>query len=226
MFFFAGFNENAAKYSYLFKIFLEQLNFILPLKIVIPFLPVYKPEDYPRGWMTNPDKFSQIYSWYNYEIKQLPDQTYSVKIIPNVEKDEQIISCIKKEIEKLGDTEKIILSGFSMGGRYLLEILNKLKIKTKFNIMFKTSLLLYENPLKNEKDADMNKNRFYVYFSANDKIANYTNSMRGINILYREFQNVKVKFDNGVTSHSVDYKCLAFLEQIFRKEIIGVVGNS
>lgn len=225
MFFFAGYNENAAKYSYLFKIFLENLNFDLPLKIVIPFLPIYKPNEYPVGWMTNPERFSHLHAWYSYDIKENEDKSLKVTIIPNKEKDDNVIEMIKNEIEKLGSSQKIILGGFSMGGRYLLEILSKMNITTKFNFFFKTNLIYYNNPRKNEIDAPINKNKFYIYFSANDKIVYYTRSISSVNIIKREFSNVKVKFDNGVTSHTVDYKCLAFLEALLRKEVLGEIAN-
>lgn len=224
MFFFAGFNENAAKYSYLFKIFLENISFTLPIKIVIPFLPTYKKEEYPSTWMTNPEKFSQINAWFNYEIHVNEDKTLKFKLLPNVEKDEKIIQMVRYEIEKLGSSEKIIFSGFSMGGNYLLEILTKMNIKTKFNLMFKTNMVLYKKPV-GEEYSEFSKNKFYFYFSANDKIVNYTRSIDSIRILKREFGDVKVKFDNGVTSHTVDYKCLAFLEQILSREIRGERAN-
>ncbi len=225
MFFFAGFNENAAKYSYLFKIFLENLNFDIPLKIVIPFLPIYKPDEYPRAWMSNPDKFSQLNAWYSYEITEDDDKTYKFTILPNREKDQKVIKMILKEIDKLGNSEKIILGGFSMGGRYLLEILTKMNINTKFNFVFKSSFIFYNNPKKDEKDSPLNKNKFYCYFSANDKIAIYPRSISSVNILKTEFGNVTVKFDNGLTTHTVDYKCLAYLENILRKEILKGVAN-
>ena len=219
MFFFAGFNENASKYIYLFKNFLEEFETPPKIKIVIPFLPKYSLKDYAPYWLSKNHKDSHLYAWYNYEKIDLPEG-FTIKLLPNKEKNDQVIEMVSQEIEKLGSSEKIIFVGFSMGGRYLVEILTLMKIKTKFNIAFKSVLLIYDNPFKlgdTPESQHFKKNKFYLYYSRNEKVIPFNRGVQSISAMKANgFQNIEVKIDNS-KKHLVDIHCLIYLEEIFAK---------
>jgi predicted esterase len=219
MFFFAGFNENASKYIYLFKNFLEDFEIPPKIKVVIPFLPKYSLKDYAPYWLSQNHKDSHLYAWYNYEKIDLPEG-FTIKLIPNMEKDTEVIRMVKKEIEILGSSDKIFFVGFSMGGRYLVEILSLMKIHTKFNIIFKSVLLIYDNPYKlgdSSESQKFNENKFYLYYSRNDKIVPFNRGIQSISAMKANgFKNIQVKIDNS-QKHVVDYHCLIYLEDIFSK---------
>jgi hypothetical protein len=226
IFFFAGFNENASKYLYLFKNFFENLqNDLLPVfKVVIPLLPKYPIEDYPKRWIMHPENYKEIFAWYSYEIITVPEGV-TIKILPNKEKDEHIISLVNKEIKKFGgDTERVIFSGFSMGGKYLLNLLNVMKIKTKFNFICKSIAIPYEFPSfpsNNQITTNFKKNIFYYYFSVYDKVILFERVISSISVLKENFvkENVHIKFDLS-KKHLVDANCLNYLENILKKNFL------
>jgi predicted esterase len=219
MVFLAGFNENASKYIYLFKFFIEDFtqSHGIKIKIIIPYLALYKKGEYPTLFIANPDRWAQFYAWYSYEVLSTQDGPI-YKIIPNEEKDKLVTGLISEEIKKLGSSEKIIMSGFSMGGRYLMEIITKMKIKTLLNVAFKSILFAYENPFKMIKD-DFNENSFYLYYSLYDKIVLYNRAVYSISVLQKNgFKNIHVKVDKS-KKHVVDNKCLEHLESLLLQNI-------
>ena len=209
MFFFSGFNENASKYIYLFKQFFEFMTIKLHIKVVIPLLPLYK--DYGK-YLKEPSKFKNIYSWYDFKLQ---DDKYVP--IYNVENDNFIKELVRKELKILESSEKIIFCGFSQGGRYLLDILLSLKIKTMFNVIFKSAVSTQlTNIYKDEKDSIFNENKFYLYYSIHDKIVLFDNATKFIQLMKKEFKHIQIKIDNG-NKHTIDYNCLSYLDIIMKK---------
>lgn len=216
IFFFAGFNENASKYIYLFKLFFENFEPFLRIKIIIPMLNRYSKEDYknaviPRGGKND---INNLYSWFI--VLKDEESKIGYKVKSNPEKDNLVIKLVKEEIKKLGKTEKIIFVGFSMGGRYLLHILTQMKIKTLFNLIFKTVVFLYENPylqLNNEEDKIFNQNNVHLYYSRFDKIVQFDNIGKSFQIVKKAFTNTTIKIDNN-KKHIVDFNCLEYFKRL------------
>lgn len=219
MIFLAGFNENASKYIYLFKFFIEDFtqSHLIKIKIIIPYLASYKKGEYPTLFISNPDRWSQFYAWYSYEVLSTQDGPI-FKIIPNEERDKLVTGLISEEMKKLGGSEKIIMSGFSMGGRYLMEIITKMKIKTFFNVAFKSVIFSYDNPKKMIMD-EFNENIFYLYYSLYDRIVLFNRGVYSISVLQNNgFRNIHVKVDKS-KKHIVDNKCLEHLESLLLQNI-------
>lgn len=220
LFFFAGFNEDATKYIYILKLFIEEFSEIhkIKLKIIIPFLPIYKKEEYNTSWIVNPTKFTKFYAWYSFTVTNT-SQGPKFQIIYNEEKNIQVIKLISDEIKLLGSSEKIIFTGFSMGGRYLLELLTILKIKTLFNVAFKSMFTAYVNPHKDALESSFNENFFYLYYSLYDKTVIFNRALTAITTLKENgLINVKVKIDSS-KKHIVDKKCLVHLEDLLVRKI-------
>ena len=201
--FFAGFNENAAKYIYLFKNYFEKSEINFKIKIIIPMLNSYLPGEYVPNQYINAEKVGKVYSWVSYK----EDENNKGKFVwkTDTKKDEMIKNLINKEIKKLNDcSQNIIFVGFSMGGRYLLKILNEMKIKTLFNLLLKTMVL--------DQDEYVSKNnQIFTLFSRYDKIVGWENIGKTYNNLKLSFENVRLKLDNG-KKHSVDYVCMDYLQ--------------
>jgi len=220
--FFAGFNENAAKYVYLLKLFFENFEKFLKIKIIIPMLNHYTKEDYlnaviPRDRKNN---INNLYSWFI--VNKSEDDKSGYKIKTNTNKDALVIKLVNEEIKKLGSSEKIIFSGFSMGGRYMLYIITQMKIKTLFNVIFKTVIFLYENPYLNnvfEDDKIFNENKMYLYYSRYDKIVQYENIIKSFQITSKAFKNSTIRIDNN-KKHILDFNCLEYLRILLKKYII------
>ena len=209
--FFAGFNENSAKYVFVLKLFFENFNHNLKLKIIIPMSNIYKKEDFKGSPYFYLLKQKQtVYSWY---IKQIDKDEFKLNTKP--EKDKIIINLINDEIKKLGSSENIILSGFSMGGRYLIEILTKMKIKTKINLVYKSVILKLENPYKYSDDEEkiINQNIFHCFYSKYDEVVDFQMFLNSYQILNREFENVNIKIDNG-RHHILDFNCLEHMKNL------------
>jgi predicted esterase len=216
LFFFAGFNENAIKYIYIFKLFLESTKEKYKLKIIVPFLPFF--DNYPLKYAPPFLKPGGYYAWYSF--KEIKENKF--EYIFNKEKDKHIIDLINKEINKLKTSERIIFGGFSMGGRYFLEILNTMKIKTKFNIIFKTGIHIYENKMKNLNSVEanlFNENKFYLYYSTAENVITFKIGINSIKFIKDNFKNVEIKFDNG-NKHVLDFMALTFFETILNKNLI------
>ncbi len=222
MFFFAGFNEVANSYSYLFKSFLEKLTSKannkkpLPIKIVLPNLIRYDKKDLKPSYARKKSRFDYYLAWYIFKMNN--NRNDYIEFIYNEDKNNEIIEMVNKEINKLGSSENIILSGFSMGGRYALVILDLMKIKTLVNICFKCPARLFVNDLKNNRNNSYNDNVFYYYYSINDKVITYSTAVNTIRLMKGEFNkdNVHVKVDMS-KKHAVDEMCLSYIEGIFRK---------
>ncbi len=220
--FFAGFNENASKYIYLLKLFLEKFQPFLKIKLIIPMLNRYHREEYKKAFIPR-SGFDYIYSWFMVLKDESKPSGYSVKT--NTEKDNLIMTLINDEINKLGNSNKIIFVGFSMGGRYLLHILTLMKIKTLFNLIFKTVVFLYENPYllnNSENDNNFSKNNFHLYYSRYDKIVQFQNIGNSFQIVKKAFENSTIRLDNN-KKHIVDYNCLEYFKKLlmhylFQKE--------
>jgi predicted esterase len=217
MFFFSGFNEDSKKYTYQLKFFLESLS-LVQIKVIIPFALKYKKEDYPTYWLNDSSRFTSFYAWYNFDVIINIDGSYGFSILNNAEKDEFITKLVLKEINLLGSSESIIFAGFSMGGRFLLHILSLLKIKTKFNLIFKTYFFGILNDVKDNPYDDFNNNIFFMYYSINDKLVTFNTAVTSIELMKKEFksENVHVKIDN-TKKHIFDTKSEMYLEQIFKK---------
>lgn len=179
MFFFAGFNEYASKYIYLFKNFLEDMQNI-SIKVIIPNLPTYNTSDLIK-YSENPEfnqRFPTIRSWFRKTIKKFDNkilnynntQEYKNKYYEFLDTLESAIDYnttefVKKyiieEAYNLNSSEKIILAAFSQGGIYLLNsILNNLNIKVCFIALFKTNLVTYVNPMFYYNEKFINDNQF------------------------------------------------------------------
>jgi predicted esterase len=213
MFYFAGFGENASKYIYLLKQFFEFMTIKLPIKIIIPYSTYYKtygtflPDSYRR---------LNVYSWYDWKFE---NNNY---VMANDEARDNIIKeLVLKEINFLESSERIIFAGFSQGGYYLLHILTQLKIKTLFNVIFKSNFPMYKNPHLGDESKEgiaFNANLFYCYFSRNEKIVNFNSSVQAIQTLKKNFKYVEIKIDNS-SKHVVDYNCLAYFHTIIVKHL-------
>jgi predicted esterase len=213
MFYFCGFGENASKYIYLLKQFFEFMTIKLPIKIVIPYSTYYKtygtflPDSYKR---------LNVYSWYDWKIE---DGNY---VITNDEARDTIVKeLVDKEITHLESSERVIFAGFSQGGTYLLHILTQMKVKTLFNVIFKSRFGSYKNPYEGDGSLEavkFNLNKFYCYFSRNEKVVTFDHVVKSILTLRKYFKNVEVKIDNSL-KHVVDYNCLAYLDKIIVKHL-------
>lgn len=214
-FFFAGFNEFASKYIYLYKNFFEQFEDI-SIKIIIPYLPSYSnTSEQMKNFISNSElvkRFSSINSWF-YREKDVNDGN-KIVLKSNVEIDLYILNLINKEINKIG-SENIILGGFSQGGIYLLRnILDTLKIKSCFNVIFKSPVHFYENKeYQNDKFIAFNHNHIYLYYSRFDKLASFDSAVYSYQKMKNQFNNVFIKFDNS-KQHVVNKECLDFLEEL------------
>lgn len=110
---------------YLLNYYLEKNEIYFKVKIIIPMLNIYSAEEYQ--WFP-PEKRTTVYSWISYMEDKNKKGTYIWNT--DKKKDDLIKNLIKNEIKKLNnDTERIIFVGFSMGGRYMLKILNELNIR-------------------------------------------------------------------------------------------------
>lgn len=222
MVFFAGFNENASKYIYLFKLFFENFEPFQKIKIIIPMLNRFTKEDYKNAVVPR-DRKSDLINLYSWFIV-FKDETSSAgyKITSNLEKDLLVKKLVIDEIKKLGSSEKIIFAGFSMGGRYLLKILTEMKIKTMFNIIFKTVIFLYDNPYldgKTEEDRKFNDNNVHCYYSRYDKIVQFENISKSFQIVKKAFKNTTMRLDNN-KKHIVDFNCLEYLRSLLMQYLM------
>lgn len=218
--FFAGFNENASKYIYLFKLFLENFDVELKIKIILPMLNRYTKEDYKDAIIPRGNKANNLYSWY--VIRQDTSDQNKIVFIRNEEKDNLVKSLIYEEIKKLGSSEKIILGGFSMGGRYLLMLLTEMKIKTKFNLLMKVYVYHYENPYFSSKlndDVIFNSNNFHCLYSKYDKIVGFDLIFKSYQLMKKNFENIHLLIDNS-KKHVVDFLCLEYLKKLFYQYLL------
>jgi len=222
MVFFAGFNENASKYIYLFKLFFENFEPFQKIKIIIPMLNRVTKDDYKNAVIPRDRKkdLNNLYSWFIVFKDELSDSGY--KITSNPQKDLLVKKLVSDEVKKLGSSEKIIFAGFSMGGRYLLKILTEMKIKTMFNIILKTVVFLYDNPYLNgesEEDRKFNDNNLHCYYSRYDKIVQFDNISKSFQILKRVFPKTTIRIDNN-KKHIVDFNCLEYLRILLMQYLI------
>jgi predicted esterase len=210
MFYFAGFNENASKYLYMFKYIFEEID--IKVKIIIPQLPKYYiPDNYMKQFGI---KKNEIYSWYSYVMIKGKQELFF-----NYETNKLVISLINKEIETLGSSEKLIFVGFSMGGSYLLILLLLLKIKTKFNFICKSVTKLFKNVYKDDEEYQkFNDNLFYNYFSINERVVHFQLSIESITAQKKNFKNVIIRADNG-KRHFFDEKVIQYFKEVLMKNI-------
>ena len=144
----------------------------------------------------------------------------------SIYKDKLIKRLIDKEKAILGDTEKFIFIGFSMGGRYLIYVLEKYKIKTKFNIIFKSPMFMFkskrsEDNLSQGDSLELAKyfeNKFFLIYSKNDRFCVIQDGLGTYYTLKNEFNSIKLKIDNGY-KHIVDYNCLELLRESLISEL-------
>lgn len=217
--FFAGFNEFASKYIYLFKSFFEKME-NCNIKIIIPNIPILTREN-TSSLISNEfqDTTISVNSWF-YHISDKnnegtkADKTVNKAII-NSEIREYIVQLINKEIKILGGEDKIIFGGFSQGGQYLINfILDYTRIKSCFNIIFKSPLDQYKlAEIKNDKDKIFMDNFFFLFYSRLEKVVPFHYGIRTYQSLSSQFENVYVKFDNG-KHHVLDNECLEYFEEV------------
>lgn len=206
IFFFAGYNEHASKYLYLFKSFFESVE--INFKIIFPYLPSYTIDEV--GFSSN-QKFSSIQSWYRSELSKVSQDP---KIFSDQVLTEFINKYIRKEAELLGGTEKIILMGFSQGGFYLLDqILCNLKSRFMFCMIIKSPSHYFVNPYKTENESPINQNHFYLYYSRFEKVVSFYSAMLSLNKMKDQFPYVVFQFDNG-RKHEVDIDCLNYMKTV------------
>ena len=224
LFFFAGFNEAASKYVYLFKYFFERMH-DLKVKVVIPYLPTYKSTDeemkpFLEGKTPKNENFS-LNSWFYFEGK-IRDEDGNYLYKTNEKTDKYILNLISKEIKILGNTEKIIFGAFSQGGVYLMRIiLENLKIKTLFNVIFKSPVFHYENKKKeNSKNLVFNSNHFHLYYSRFEKVLPFDFCIKSYQKFKDQFEHVFVSYDNN-KHHVVNQECLDFFEKLLISYIKG-----
>jgi hypothetical protein len=242
LFFFAGFNENAGKYIHLLKPFFENFTKVskIKFKIILPMLKkVSRNETTKSNFVDYNDyRYEYVYTW-NILIKD--ENLNRIGFNTYKDLDDFVINLINKEIIKLGNQDKIIFCGFSMGGRYMTYVLENMNIKPKFNLLFKSPITIYN--IKNEKNfhivnklslkefkyksldknilrkGDYLKNKFYLLYSINDKLLSLPEGLLTYEMIKNEFYQVKMKIDNG-KKHVVDYNCLEYLKEILLKEIV------
>ncbi len=220
--FFAGFNENAGKYIYLFKIFFENFEPFQRIKIIIPMLNTVTKDDYKNALIPM-DRKNQLINLYTWLIVFKDDSTPTgYKMVTNPKKDLLVQKLVNEEIKRLGSSEKIILAGFSMGGRYLLKTLTEMKIKTMFNVIFKTFVYIYENPFMNgetEEDKKFNDNNVYCYYSRYDKIVQFENISKSFQVVKKAFNKSSIRIDNN-KKHIMDYNCLDYLRSLLMQYLL------
>lgn len=226
VFFFSGFNENSGKYLYLFLNFFEKFSKLYKIyfKIYLPMLDIYARDKYPSSYMINYDDDRQykLYSWFNYIIHE----NKRVDFVTQKDKDKLIKDIIDREKNILGCLDKFIFIGFSMGGRYLIHVLEKHKIKTKFNLIFKSPIFMFKSRSReinidkscSKEDIEFFKNKFYVIYSKNDKFCNFQDGLKSYYLLKTVFNNTNLYIDNG-TKHIVDYNCIELLRKTLVKEL-------
>jgi hypothetical protein len=224
IFFFCGFtmhpNFYVSQFFNFIKNYTEKTR--VYFKIILPVPNKYLKETftYFRPFNKSLIKTKFIYSWFNY---QLENENCS-KYLTEYQKDDFIKNLILQEISLIGGGEQIIFIGHSMGGRYILHLLDEMKMKTKLNVLFKSYIFLYKNRkddfylnLKNYSDVK-NDNIIYSYFSKRDPIADLSQAEKSFKLLKIEFSNVLTHLDESDT-HMFDDKCFKYLEELFDKEI-------
>jgi hypothetical protein len=242
LFFFSGFNENAGKYIYLLKPFFENFTKVskIKFKIILPMLKKVSRDLLTKSNFVdyNDYRYEYVFTW-NILIKD--ENLNRIGFYTFNDLDEIVKELINNEIKILGNQDKIIFCGFSMGGRYMTYVLENMNIKTKFNLIFKSPITIYN--IKNEKNyntinklslreynykslnkdilskGDYLKNKFYLLYSINDKLLNLNEGLLTYQMIKNEFYEVKMKIDNG-RKHIVDYNCLEYLKEILIKEIV------
>jgi hypothetical protein len=254
-FFFSGFNENAGKYINLLKPFFENFTKAskIKFKIILPMMKKVHRDIYPYSNFIKykDDRYEFVQTWYKLKYEENNINNNKDNIFPLKsgfetfeEIDDLVKNLIKKELNKLGNQDKLIFSGFSQGGRYLLYLLENLNIKPRFNITFKSPIFMYNiknenNLIKNKisfsfhlktwdykslnKDilnkGDFLRNKFYLFYSLNDKLLPFNEGLFTYSLIKNEFDLVKIKVDNGA-KHSLDYNSLEYLKEILIKEIV------
>ena len=206
--FFAGYNEFASKYIYLFKNFFEKIE-DCNIKIIIPYLPTYNKND-PEVKQFKSDQNS-VNSWF---ISDNVDG--EVKVKTNTEVHKHVISLITNEIKELGTSEKLIFGAFSQGGLYLLNyVLEVLIIKSCFNVIFKSPIWFYKNSHNDDDKFYMfNSNIFYLFYSRFDKVIPFDTAILSYKSIKENFVGgVYFKYDNG-KHHILDFQCLEYLGEL------------
>jgi hypothetical protein len=260
-FFFSGFNENAGKYINLLKPFFENFSKIskIKFKIILPMLKRVNRDIYPYSNFIKfkDDRYEYVQTWYKLKYEEISNLKVSLINDNNndnkniifplrtgfetfEEIDDLVKNLILKELKKLGNQDKLIFSGFSQGGRYILYLLENLNIKPIFNICFKSPIFMYNiknenNLIKNKislktwnykcqdmdllNKGDFHRNKFYLFYSINDKLLPFNEGLFSYALIKNEFDLVKIKIDSGV-KHSLDYNSLEYLKEILLREII------
>lgn len=229
IFFFGGFRSHPNFYHERILNFFEEFSKSskLKFKIIIPVLPKYQKDifNYFRFFDKNTVVGKDIYSWFNYDF----EDDICVGYTTNEDKDEYIKSLIIQELEKFNNNdEKLIFIGHSMGGRYLLHIIEQMQLKPKFNLLFKSYLFLYRNRRVNNYYSDEEKNnakfkrffenKFYLYFSKDDKIATLNMGHKSYDLLHDLFENIHLTLDES-NSHDLDAHSFTFLKNTLISEL-------
>ena len=240
-FFFVGFNENAGKYVNLFKPFFENFTKVskIKFKIILPMPKKISRDIFITSSFVdyNDSRYEYVFAW-NILLKDENDKRYG--FISFQEIDDFNKKLIEKEKKILGSQDRLIFCGFSQGGRYMVNLLENLNLKPKFNVIFKSPITIYN--IKNDnnkvgdrivlknwkyksldkeilKKGDFLKNKFYLLYSINDKLFTLPQGLLTYEMIKEEFTQVKIRFDNG-KKHIVDYNSLEYLKEILLKEIV------
>jgi len=188
-------------------------------------LDIYAKDDYPNSYMVNynDERKHKLYSWFNFTFFK----GKSMNFVTQDYKDKLIKRIIDKEKAILGDTEKFIFVGFSMGGRYLIHVLEKYNIKTSFNVIFKSPIFMFKS--KRSKDnllgcesqelAKYFQNKFFLIYSKYDKFCIIQDGLKTYYILKNEFNSTKLRIDYG-SKHIVDNNCIEFLKETLVSELV------
>jgi predicted esterase len=199
IFFFCGWKEKPKKYAQHFKNFLEKEN--LPnIKIIMPSAPIYNSKDMvPVDFKFKDTKMATrtLSAWFQFHLDhklRTQGMTY------NKEKDLEISSLILQESEILGGTEKIILAGFSMGGRYVLHLCDLLYLKFNSIILYKCLYTVYQ---KNQEEEKLRIQNIYYLFSIHDEVITCDSSLRTIAVLKQiKPATLRIKIDN-IRNHTI-----------------------
>jgi len=217
LFFFMGI-EDKRDYVTLFKNFVEILNITskIKIKVIIPHLPeiLFPNDEIMRAWYYYKDGEGN-------SIPIIPNLDQKVFRVLNKENDERILNLIKNEISLIGTSEKIIIVGFSMGGRYSQLLLNKLNAKIGFILLLKALPLEYSNGLAeyNMTQEEVKLNKYYLHVSREDFMVHIDKS------LYFSEKTQQLGFDLTIdiddeNKHKVDANCLNYLQSLINKYYI------
>lgn len=152
-FFFLGFHQIASKYVNRFEKIMRDFS-LFDLKVVLIKMKSYKPEQ-SVGFIYSENDLAEMKEIFSYYRTKRNDMFLITEIFWDPCLDIQIARVIMKEYIKLGhDWNKIMVCGFSMGGRYAIHLLELLNAKVHTMMLVKTYIMQY---LKGESQIEVLK---------------------------------------------------------------------